>query len=50
MHLRHEALTAVNLKITIFWDVTPYSLVDIMDVSEERAVHIRCSERRLIGH
>jgi hypothetical protein len=29
--LRHEALTAANVKITILWDVTPCSLVDIYE-------------------
>jgi hypothetical protein len=30
--LRHEALTAVKVKIIIFWDVTPCSLVHIYEV------------------
>jgi hypothetical protein len=27
--LRFEALTAVNIKIAVFWDMTPCSVVDI---------------------
>jgi hypothetical protein len=26
---RFEVLTTVTMKITVFWDVTPYSLIDI---------------------
>lgn len=28
-NMKLEVLTLVNIKITAFWDMTPYSLVDI---------------------
>jgi hypothetical protein len=28
MDMRFQALAATNMKVTIFWDVTPYSLVE----------------------
>jgi hypothetical protein len=34
-----EVVTAVTTKSTLFWDVTPCSLIEI-DVSEERTVYI----------
>jgi hypothetical protein len=27
-------LTAVNINVTAFWDVTPYTLVNIYDIHE----------------
>jgi hypothetical protein len=30
-----EFHTAVTVKITVFWDVTPCSLADVIDVSKE---------------
>jgi hypothetical protein len=34
--VRFEVLMAVTLKSTVFWDVTPCSLVKFSDVTEER--------------
>jgi hypothetical protein len=31
-HKRHEIFTAVSMKITVFWDVTPCSSVDIYQI------------------
>jgi hypothetical protein len=39
-YLRFEVFGSVTLKITIFWDVTPCSLVEVTDASEERAASI----------
>jgi hypothetical protein len=38
--MRFEVLTAVHMKFAVFWDVSPYSLVDKENVSEEFAASI----------
>jgi hypothetical protein len=35
-----EFIMSVTMKRTIFWDVTPYSLVEFTDVSEEHTASI----------
>jgi hypothetical protein len=47
-----RVLTKVDVKITVFWDVTPCSLVESANGGEERAAFtfrfdLRFSERRL---
>jgi hypothetical protein len=32
--VKFEVLTAISMKVAVFWDVASYSLIDI-DVSEE---------------
>jgi hypothetical protein len=36
LYARFDVLTAMTIKIIIFWDVGPCRLVEVTDVSEER--------------
>jgi hypothetical protein len=38
--VRFEVLVAMTTKSTIFWNVTPCSVVEVTDLSEGRAVSI----------
>jgi hypothetical protein len=44
MNMRSEVLTTVSTRITVFWYVTPCSLVDKCQVFEETAASILSTE------
>jgi hypothetical protein len=41
-----NVLTEVTMKVTSFWNVTPYSLVKFTDVADESCMHLQCRRVR----
>jgi hypothetical protein len=45
IYVRFEALVAVMMKRTLFWDVMPLITIEVTDVSEGHALQSRCYSR-----